>query len=145
MDTIKYLRIWYIAILAIIIPLGVLFESGMIDISFVEPSSIVGYWAMMTGAAFTIIGIPLALKWMTLRRVKAAIKDNEVAYRMHYILRLYILSLTLDYNFLFYYISGCEPAFGYMALMVVVAFLFVWPSEDKMRYEMAAAGEHGES
>ena len=145
MSTVKYLRTLYIIFLSGIIPLGVLLESGLIDISIVEPSSIVGTWTTMTGIALTVIVIPLSLKWMTLRRVKVAIKDSEEAYRMHYSLRLYMLSLTLIYHIILYFMSGCEPTFGYMALMVVVAYLFVWPSEDKMRYEMSAAGEHVES
>ena len=36
-----------------------------------------------------------------------------------------------------YYLLGCEPTCGYLALMCVVAFFFIWPSEDKMLYERA--------
>jgi hypothetical protein len=53
-------------------------------------------------------------------------------------------TLPLIYNTTFYYLLGEDATLGYLALMTVIAFFFIWPSRGKMDYEMERAKEQQE-
>ena len=113
---------------------------GIFETELQEPGSLVGndvltYAMNMVGVVLVLCGILLGLKLMTFQRVKARIHDSLQDYYSYSLCRLALLGTPLLYNTLAYYLLGCEPTCGYLALMCVVAFMFVWPSKDKMRYE----------
>lgn len=88
-----------------------------------------------------IILLPLALRLMKFKRVKESVAQSEQNYERWALIRIVLLGIPLLYNVLCYYLTGCEPTYGYMALMAAVCFLFIWPSRDKMEYEREQINE----
>ena len=115
--------------------IAILYETLLIEPGLLVGNDEASYWFGICGIGLLLICIPLALKLMSFKRIKAAVKESAKAYQTWSIMRLALLEGPLLFNTLAYYLLGCEPKFGYMALMIVVAHLFVWPSLDKMNYE----------
>ena len=46
-----------------------------------------------------------------------------------------LLWLSLLYNLLMYYLLDYNTTCGYLALMTVVAYVFIWPSDERMQAE----------
>ncbi len=133
--TITILRLLYATELLTAALLLVIFESGLITPGLLAGDDATNYIMTMVGVALTIIHIPLALKFLTFKRIKEQIHADEQRYTQYAIVRIALLSVPLIYNTLAYEMLGCEPTCGYLALMVVVAFVFIWPTEDKICYE----------
>ncbi len=135
MNIIKLLRIVLFSGLLVAGVLTLLFETDTLESGALMGQEQTAYWLGFAGVAMTIITIPTALKLMTLKRVKAAVTQSEEKYLRWSVIRLLMLTTPLLYNLLVYYLLGCEPTYAYMALMILLVFLFVWPSQDKMIYE----------
>lgn len=129
------LRCVYFANLATAGIIAVLFEMLSLEPGQLTCNEEASYWFGICGIGLLLICIPVALKLMSFKRIKAAVKESTQAYQTWSLMRLALLEVPLLFNTLAYYLLGCEPKFGYMALMIVVAHLFVWPSLDKMNYE----------
>lgn len=134
-NIITFLRTVFISNLAATLVIAICFETLLIEPGAWVGNDLLNYWMGIIGVAMILLFIPLALKLMKFRKVKKAVTASEQAYQQWSVIRLGLLSAPLVFNVLAYYIFGCEPSFGYMALMVVVAHLFVWPSRDRMIYE----------
>lgn len=134
-NIITFLRMIFISSLATTLVIAICFEMLLIEPGALVGNDLLNYWMGIVGVAMILILIPLALKLMKFKKVKEAVATSEQAYQQWSVIRLSLLSAPLVYNVLAYYMFGCEPSFGYMALMVVVAHLFVWPSRDRMIYE----------
>ena len=111
------------------------YEVGLQEPGLVAGDTTTAYWMNMIGVVVTLLCILLALKLMNFKRVKAMIHADEQKYFTLSQVRILLLGLPLFYNTIAYYFLGCEPTCGYLALMCVVAFFFIWPSQDKMLYE----------
>lgn len=145
MNSIKLLRIVFFSGLLAAGLLVLLFETEMLESGALTGDEQTAYWLGIVGVALTIIAIPTALKLMTWKRVKADVKQSEQSYVRWSILRLLMLTTPFLYNLLVYYLLGCEPTYAYMALMLLLVFLFVWPSQDKMNYERELDKQEKES
>ena len=132
---IRKLRFIYCAELLIAALIAILYEAGLIAEGTLAGNDLRTYWMSIVGIALTIVLVPVAMRLMKFKRVNNAVVQDEAAYYHWSIVRFALLGLPLLYNTLCYYLLGCETTCGYLALMVVVAFLFVWPSMDKMEYE----------
>lgn len=135
MNTIKFLRIALCAEFLTIALIIVLFETNVIEPGMLAGDDLANYWMSIVGVAMVIVTIPLALRLMKNKRIKESVAKSEENYLRWSLIRIALLEAPLIYNILCYYLLGCEPTFGYMALMTAVAFIFVWPSKDKMAYE----------
>lgn len=113
------------------------YEAGWLAPGLLAGDATTSYWMNMVGVVVTLLCILLALKLMNFKRVKAMIHADEQDYFVLSLVRIQLLGLPLLYNTFAYYLLSCEPTCGYLALMCVVAFFFIWPSEDKMLYERA--------
>ena len=145
MNSIKLLRIVFFSGLLAAGLLVLLFETEMLESGALAGDEQTAYWLSIVGVALTIIAIPTALKLMTWKRVKTDVTQSEQSYVRWSVLRLLMLTTPLMYNLLVYYLLGCEPTYAYMALMLLLVFLFVWPSQDKMNYERELDKQEKES
>ena len=80
----------------------------------------------------TLVAIPLALKWDKIGFIHGRFAPSEPALAdacrtRSNILRIATLFVPLVFNTVCYYLFGCETSFAYMALMIVVAYAFIWP------------------
>jgi len=48
------------------------------------------------------------------------------------------LWVALTYNLIMYYLLDFNTTCGYLALMTLVAYIFVWPSDERMESECEA-------
>ena len=135
MNTIQFLRALFFGELLTAALLAVIFETGMLASSQLAEPDGRAYILEIAGVGLTVVSIPLAMKLMHFETVRRAVKDDEARYRTWSCLRLVILFGSLIYNLLMYYLLGFDVTCGYLALMTVVAFFFVWPSRGKMEYE----------
>ena len=134
MKTIPFLQAVYITVLVTAALLAWCFENGMLTIDW-TPDDSQDYILEMIGFALTIGWIPLALKMFTFQRIRTIIQCNEPKYRTWSIIRITLLATGLIYNTFMYYLLSCDVTCGYLALMVVVAMLFIWPSRSRMEHE----------
>jgi hypothetical protein len=140
MNTIKFLRIVYIATLLVVLGIVFCYETNLLEPGMFADNARLNYEVELICLAQTIVCLPLALKIFHFKGIKAKIRDNEQAYRWWSLLRLALLWLPLITNTTFYYTQGEVPSLGYLALMLIVGYLFVWPSHGKMLYECQMDG-----
>ena len=134
-QTLNLLRAVYCVILLQAALLVIIFETGLLPVGTQAYDSQVNYMVEMTGLILTIVCIPLALKMMHFSRIKELLHQQPRKYQLLSITRLALLGVPLLFDVLAYYLLGFDATLGYLALMIVVAFLFIWPSKDKMEYE----------
>lgn len=131
----KILRITYFAALLTAAGLVFIFETGMLPEGDLGADEVFAYWLSMAGVALTIILLPLSLRLMKFKAVMKSVAESEMNYTRWSLIRIAMLTIPLLYNTLCYYLTGCVTTFAYMALMVAVGFMFIWPSRDRMTYE----------
>ena len=115
--------------------LVLIYETEMLPVGTQAYDSKANYLVEMSGLLLTIICIPLALKLMNFSWVKKMLRQQPQKYLLLCIIRLGLLGVPLLFDVLAYYLLGLDATLGYLALMIVVAFLFIWPSQEKMEYE----------
>lgn len=116
--------------------IALLFESEMIvpggmagaaDIEFILQSAMV---------LATLGAIPAALRLFTTRKVKAELTgQKETALEKWGIARLCMLGIPFVANTLMYYVF-MKPAFGYLAIILLICLIFVYPAEDRCDSEV---------
>ncbi|MCR4993948.1 MAG: hypothetical protein K6A32_00990 [Bacteroidales bacterium] len=137
MKTIKILRYVYIALLVYAALLAIGFETNVLEAGVLAGDDLITYWLSLASVAHIIVLLPVALRLMKFKRVQRAIAENDTMYLRWGLVRLLLLGGALLFNTLTYYLLGFYPTCGYLALMALVAFLFVWPSKDNMTYEQS--------
>ncbi|MBP3828965.1 MAG: hypothetical protein ILA06_01495 [Bacteroidaceae bacterium] len=149
MNITKTLRYVFVGQLLSAVLIAVAGETGWLPIGSLSGDDQRTYVLSIVGVALAIIGLPLALKLMHLHYVRTDIwgddhdndNGNDVAapwqsgYTKWSIVRMSLLWLSLLFNLIMYYLLGYNTTCGYLALMTVVAYLFVWPSDDRMQAE----------
>lgn len=129
------LRIVYCTHLLTAVLLVAIFELQLLPTGMLAHDAATTYAMEMAGVVLTIISIPVALKMLNFPKFRALLKQQPERYTSFSLIRLSILGAPLLYDTLAYYFTGLDATLGYLGLMVVVAFLFVWPSRGKMEYE----------
>ena len=135
MQTIQKLRHYYFAMLAVVAGFAILYETDLLPSGRLSLDPAEAYIVQIFSILFTLVAIPVALKFLHFSRIRERIHESEEEYFKWSLYRMGILTAVLQQNTIFYYELGFEVFHGYLALMSVVPFLFIWPSEDKMNYE----------
>ncbi|MBR1790959.1 MAG: hypothetical protein IJ754_04290 [Bacteroidaceae bacterium] len=138
------LRSTYLFALMTAIVLIIIFEVGLLPIGTRAYDSMSNYTCEMIGVFLTIICIPVALKLMSFGWIKRQLSIQPDKYFTLSIVRISLLTVPLLYDTIFYYLLGEDATLGYLALMDVIAFLFIWPSQGKMEYELENANKQQE-
>ena len=85
----------------------------------------------------TLAMVPVALRLFKLHRVSDDLLMRKAeALRKWGLLRLVILGDLLVANTLLYYVFGFEPAFGYLAVVVLLTLPFVYPTMNRCLAEV---------
>jgi hypothetical protein len=83
----------------------------------------------------TIALIPWALRLFKMKKVDADLRTHhEIALKKWGVIRQSMLEILLVLNTLFYYLF-LNTSFGYMAIIVVLAMFFVYPSRERCETE----------
>jgi len=145
----RYIFAGQLLVAAIVALLG---ETGLLHAGALSDSDERIYILSIVGVALAIICIPLALKLLHMKRVRThllgvsnelqetesgngEVNSVEQRYKMWSEIRLCMLWLALMYNLIMYYLLDFNTTCGYLALMTVVAYIFVWPSDERMATE----------
>jgi len=125
-------KITYISSLALAALIAAAYELGLAPTGVVPSDGVAAYWLSIAGVVLTLVAIPLALKWDKIGFIHSKFAPSEPALAdacrtRSNILRIATLFVPLVFNTVCYYLFGCETSFAYMALMIVVAYAFIWP------------------
>ena len=83
----------------------------------------------------TLCVIPLALRLFKFGFVAKKVKGSRLNFMRFATVRILLLTLPLMANTALYYFY-IVPAFGYMAIMLLLAMPFIYPSESRCKNEM---------
>lgn len=141
MNLIQKQRFLYISELLLAACTAILFETHLLPSGIIAPSPSQAYTLQIVFLLLTIVIIPLSLKLLHFSPIRAQIHASGQSYATWSTIRLVLLGGLLLMNLIMYYLIGFDTSYGYLALMAVVPFLFIWPSEEKMAYERQLTDE----
>lgn len=114
----------------------VLFETGVCEdgvLAGVNPQMEFAFLTVME--LLTIAMIPLALRLLKFKNIENELRERHLeALKKWGALRLLLLELPLVLNTLFYYLF-LNTSFGYMAIILLICMVFVYPSEPRCAAE----------
>lgn len=106
------------------------------------------YVATLSAVCATMVLVPLALKLMSLKPVRASWLSGGSAAERNYVrwslVRLALLFLVIFPNVCLYYMLW-DSSFGCCALIGVLASLFCWPSQERWARETEPVAPDEES
>ena len=138
MNPILRLQAEYILAITMAIAIAVVYETGLVDEGQLAGIQPLTYWLDILGVVLVLVLVPMALKLMSFNNVKRRIHDSIDSYVRWSEVRLAMLTVPLLVNISQYYVLGTDVTCGYLALIVLVAFLFIWPSHSRAQYERDA-------
>lgn len=116
--------------------IALLFESEMIVPGGMAGAADIEFILLSAMVLATLGAIPAALRLFTTRKVKAELTgQKETALRKWGTARLCMLGIPLIANTLMYYVF-MKPAFGYLAIILLICLSFVYPAEDRCNSEV---------
>lgn len=109
-----------------------------VDMAFLtsETDKQTGYVVQMIMILLTLCLVPLSLRLFKFKHIHASLLASPVAALLKWgTIRILTLGLLLVVNTILYYIYGFEPAFGYLAVMVMLTMPFVLPTMSRCKAE----------
>ena len=90
------------------------------------------FWLSIVMELLTVVLIPSALYLFKTKyvhqRLTAPTAEKPRRLLMWATLRMQMLCLPMVLNTLFYYLFGCQVAFGYMAIILFLCLIMIYPS-----------------
>ena len=129
----RILKITAISSLLTAAIIALMFKFVVSPLPQIDTESLEAFVFQLVGVSRTVLARPLALTMMVFPYVRRHIQNNPQQYLRWAVIRLWVLDVPLCYDTVCYFLTGETASYGYMALMVVVAYLFVWPTRG--RYE----------
>ena len=121
----------FVGIIVAALLIVVLFETGVL--AGVNPQMEFAFLTVME--LLTIAMIPLALRLLKFKNIENELRERHLeALKKWGALRLLLLELPLVLNTLFYYLF-LNTSFGYMAIILLICMVFVYPSEPRCAAE----------
>lgn len=121
-------RLWGFYLLLFLIVL--IFDCFNINIGYISDNNQIFYIQTIMSLV-TMLAIPLALKLYDIKYVKNASKEHS-NYIYWYTVRILILCLPMIINISAYYIFAHEISFFYLALILLLSTLFIYPTERRI-------------
>ena len=126
--------------LTLIVAAGLYFCGEFLEVDMAwlssDESRQTGIVVQMVMILLTLGLVPLALYLFKMKRVHALLMENPSAALLKWgIVRILTLGILLVCNTLLYYMYGFEPAFGYLAVMVMLTMPFVLPTMSRCKSE----------
>lgn len=128
------LKVLFWLAVAVSLLLVLLFETDVLLLGALADEVSVQFAVATAVELLTICSIPLAVRMFRFKNIRADIKNGH--YMKWALIRLALLATLLIGNTLLYYIY-MNVAFGYMAIIVLISMVFIYPSESRMKSETA--------
>ena len=123
-----------IATCILVVVMAVLFEFDVLPSGILKPEKKTEYLVAIVLEIATICVIPLALRLFKFGKIhRSLVKGKEKALARWGTLRLLLLCVPLVANALCYWLfmSLMSPTFAYMAIMLFICLLFIFPSMER--------------
>ena len=118
----------FLVMLAIILLMVVLYETELLVPSSLADDVPLVYVVMVVMELFSIVSIPMALKLFSFKAIRRRlVEDKGTALLRWGMARMNMLCLPMLVNTFMYY-QTMSPAFGYMAIILLLCLFFVYPS-----------------
>lgn len=120
-----------IATCILVVVMAVLFEFDVLPSGILEPEKKTEYLVAIVLEIATICVIPLALRLFKFGKIhRSLVKGKEKALARWGTLRLLLLCVPLVANAICYWLF-MSPTFAYMAIMLFICLLFIFPSMER--------------
>ena len=87
----------------------------------------------------TLACIPLGLRLFKFKKVASEIKEQGIpALQKWSVIRMVLIGNLLVINTMLYYFFGFEPAYGYLAIVVLLTMPFILPTMNRCKTELEA-------
>lgn len=142
--TIKILKTFFWAPIAIAVIFVVLYETGILLPGWLQMDDQGQYMLLTVVELMTLAAIPLSLYLFKMKSLKSQLMERPVESLQRYgILRLLILGCGVVVNTLLYYMT-MTTSYGYMAIILVIAMTFIYPSRKRCEAETSPNSAQGE-
>ena len=132
------LKILFFAALLAVVVVVVLFETGLIAEGVCSSDKRMEYFMAVAVELFALVAIPLALRMFKIgsirRRLFAGI---EHALSVWGTVRILLLAVPMCMATVLYYLF-MNPSFGYIAVILFISMLFIYPSTERCVQETTA-------
>lgn len=126
----------FVATLVVAALIVLLFETHVVEAGALAGNENLEFVVLSVAELVSICAIPLALRLFKFRRIRRQLTDQPAQKLLTWgTLRLLMLSLPLVACVLLYYLFFMEAAFGYLAIILLLSMMFVWPSLGKCEAE----------
>ncbi len=134
--TVRLLKFFYYLPIGIALIIVVLFESDLIPSGglYREDREAVEFIVTTVMELLTICVIPLSLRLFKFGRIKRRLCASPASLLRYGSLRLALLTAPMVVNTLLYYLYVAVP-FGYLAIILLIAGIFVYPSKSRCMAE----------
>lgn len=138
----KSLRVLALSDIALILLFVVLFEADILPVGVLfsdDPDIQRGvFWITTVMELLTIILIPSALRLFRFSKVSNELKNQGApALQKWGVMRIELLMAPAIANTILYYLTGYSTAFAYLAIILLIALAFVWPTQHRCEEEVA--------
>ena len=114
----------------------VIFETELLLPGTTDSHVSAQYYLLMTMEILTICTIPFSLYLFKLRKVEANLKEKGSEALLRWgSLRMAMIGLPMMANTLLYYLF-MSVAFGYMAIILLLSSILIYPSSNRCRIEI---------
>lgn len=138
-QTQRTLTIIFLSIVALAALMVLLFETNVLEPGSLAGRDMLEFNVLSVVELFTVCAIPLALRLFKFKKVHRQLVARPASKLKSWgTLRLLMLGLPLLASVLFYYLFFMKAAFGYLAIILLLSMLFVWPSKGKCEAETTA-------
>ena len=135
--TIKILKTFFWAPIIIAVLFVVLYETDVLLPGGLQMADQGQYMLLAIVELATLAAIPLTLYMFRVKSIKNQLTTlGAEALQRYGILRLMILGACVMTNTLFYYMT-MTPSYGYMAIILVLAMTFIYPSRKRCEAEIS--------
>lgn len=125
---------WTIPVAGLVIAL--LFESEMVMPGWMAGAADAEYIALSLMVLVTLAAIPSALRLFKTAKVGTELTARKEAALLKWgTVRLGMLGVPFVVDTILYYMF-MKPAFGYLAIILLICLIFVYPSEDRCASEV---------
>lgn len=132
---VKTLKFVFFAPIVFSLLLVVLYETELMIPGALRLDTNIQFIALTVMELLTIAVIPAALYLFKIKRIHADLMETPVPSMKHYgTIRLLMLGFPLVANTDLYYMS-MNPAYGYMAIILLLVLPFVYPSKARCEME----------
>lgn len=134
-NTIKKLKtIFYLELVTALL-IVVLYESDVLPAGCFTQHSTSEFVLLTVMELLTVILIPLALRLFKFKKIAADLSERKQAALVRWgTIRIEMLAMPLLANTLLYYLY-MSTTFGYMAIILLICMVFIYPSKDKCYFE----------